>query len=137
MNSNGQIEVPAITALCKLSASVSPGGNIDNSEISDHSQHKILAGDAKGQVNLVDLPSKKIIDSFQVPECEGRRVESLTSATVEWVGTQLTYVAVVVRGCPVVHIILFKHNENKLRLLHTVNMCPDLANPTNLESNPG
>jgi len=87
VHSNGSIDVPSITALCKLSGSVGPGGNIESSEISDHTLHKILAGNAKGQVNIVDLPSKKVIDSLTIPDCEGRRIESISSATVEWVGT--------------------------------------------------
>lgn len=50
--------------------------------------------------------------------------------------TNLTYVAVVARGSPYVKILAFKHNENKLHLLYNLNVCPTLANPDNLESNP-
>jgi hypothetical protein len=45
-------------------------------------------------------------------------VLDISSATIEWVGTQLTYVAVVARGTPIVQILIFKHNENKLRHLY-------------------
>ena len=50
--------------------------------------------------------------------------------------TKLTYAAVVARGSPIVKILAFKHNENKLQLLYNLNASPNLANPDNLEMNP-
>ena len=45
---------------------------------------------------------------------------------VEWVGTQLTYVACCARGSSVINIVIFKHNENKMRQLYTINILPEL-----------
>ena len=50
--------------------------------------------------------------------------------------TKLSYAAVVARGSPTVKILCYKHNENKLHLVYTLNVCPTLANPDNLELNP-
>jgi len=36
----------------------------------------------------------------------------------------------------VVKVLAFKHSENKLYHLYNLNMCPTLANPDSLESNP-
>ena len=72
-----------------------------------------------------------------MPGFEGRRILSISSSTLEWVGTQLTYVACCARGFPVINIIIFKHNENKLRQLYTVNILPDLQNPEKPELNAG
>ena len=62
---------------------------------------------------------------------------NISTATLEWIDTKLTYASIVARGSPYVLIIAFKHNENKLYHLYTMNTCPDLENPENLESNPG
>ena len=43
--------------------------------------------------------------------------------------------AVLARGSPVLNILAFKHNENKLRRLYSVNLMPDLANPEQPELN--
>ena len=64
---------------------------------------------------MVDVSRKNVLDRFQVPGFEGRRIMSISSSTLEWVGTQLTYVACCARGSSVVNIVIFKHNENKLR----------------------
>lgn len=76
-----------------------------------------------------------MLDKFKVPGFESRRIISITSSSIEWVGTQLTYVAVVARGSPIVNILAFKHNENRLRRLYSVNLLPDLANPEQPELN--
>mmetsp|Transcript_27083 Transcript_27083/g.33616 ORF Transcript_27083/g.33616 Transcript_27083/m.33616 type:complete len:119 (+) Transcript_27083:522-878(+) len=60
---------------------------------------------------------------------------SISSSSIEWVGAQLTYVAVVARGSPIVNILAFKHNENKLRRLYSLNVMPELANPECPEQN--
>lgn len=41
------------------------------------------------------------------------------------------------RGSPVISIIGFKHNENKLYSLFSLNTCPSLENADNLEMNEG
>ena len=77
---------------------------------------------------LIDTSRKMVMDSFKVPGYEGRRVIDISSCTIEWVGTQLTYLAVVSSGSPIVTILVFKHNENKIRLLYTINACPEMPN---------
>lgn len=41
----------------------------------------------------------------------------------------------VARGSPIVNILAFKHNENKLRRLYSLNVMPELANPETPEIN--
>jgi len=53
------------------------------------------------------------------------------------VDTRLIYVAVIARGSPYVCILCFKHNENKFHHFYSLNMCPELENPDNLEANEG
>ena len=86
-------------------------------------------------MQLVDTSRKLVLDKFKVPGCESRRIISITSCSIEWVGTQLSYVAVVARGSPVINILAFKHNENKLRRLYSLNLLPELANPEQPELN--
>jgi hypothetical protein len=50
--------------------------------------------------------------------------------------TKLTYAAITARGSPFVKFLAFKHSENKLYHLYTLNVCPTLANPENFEMNP-
>jgi hypothetical protein len=49
--------------------------------------------------------------------------------------TRLTYLTVIARGSPIVKILAFKHNENKIYHLYNLNVCPNLVNPDNLEAN--
>jgi len=65
-----------------------------------------------------------------------RRIMNISTATLIWLDTKLTYVSVVARGSPFVKILVFKHNENKLYHIYNLNACPSLANPESLESNP-
>ena len=65
----------------------------------------------------------------------GRRVQNISTATLTWMDTKLSYAAVIARGSPQVKILCYKHNENKLHLLYTLNTCPTLVNPDNLEAN--
>ena len=39
------------------------------------------------------------------------------------------------RGSPVINILSFKHNENRLRRLYSINLLPNLANPEQPELN--
>ena len=78
-----------------------------------------------------------MLDSFEVPECDGRRILSLTSCTLDWVGTQLTYIACVVRGYTNIPILVFKHNDNKFKLLYTVTgICSNIENEEKPETTP-
>ena len=45
--------------------------------------------------------------------------------------------AVIARGSPVISIIAFKQNENKLYHFNSINMCPELENTDELEKNEG
>lgn len=85
---------------------------------------------------LIDTSRKLVVDTFKVPLFDGRRIIDMSSATIEWVGTQITYVAVAARGSPVVQIVIFKHNENKMRHLYTINTLPELPNFETPEMNP-
>jgi hypothetical protein len=71
-----------------------------------------------------------------LPKYAGRRILHIASASLEWVDTTLTYLAVIARGSPIISILAFKQNENKLYHFNSINMCPDLANPEALEKNP-
>jgi len=44
----------------------------------------------------------------------GRRITCISTATLEWVDTKLIYAAIAARGSPIVTIVVFKHNENKM-----------------------
>ena len=45
--------------------------------------------------------------------------------------------AVIARGSPVISIIAFKQNENKLYHFNSINMSPELENKDELEKNEG
>ena len=47
---------------------------------------------------------------FETP----RLILNISTATVVWLDTRLTYVTVVARASPFVKVLIFKHNENKL-----------------------
>ena len=76
-----------------------------------------------------------MIERFKIPGLEGRRIIALASFTIEWVGTQLTYVSVVARGCATVHVVVFKHTDFKIKHLYSLNLIPDLQNPNEPELN--
>lgn len=69
---------------------------------------------------------------FETP----RLILNISTATVVWLDTRLTYVTVVARASPFVKVLIFKHNENKLYHIYNINMCSALANPDSLDSNP-
>ena len=83
----------------------------------------------------MDTTRKIVVDRFKIPSLNGRRIISIASATIEWVGTQLTYLAVVARGSPQVHILTFKHSDCKLKHSYTLNMVPEIQNLENPELN--
>ena len=89
---------------------------------------KVAVGDNFGTVSIVDTTRKIVVDRFKIPSLNGRRVLSISSATIDWVGTQLTYVAVVARGSPQVHILTFKHSDCKLKHSYSLNLIPELQN---------
>lgn len=92
-------------------------------------------GDKFGTIHLFDVSRKLVLDKKQLFEVP-RRILNITTATLAWVETKLTYISVITRGNPYIKLLCFKHNENKLYLLYNINLCPHLPNPDNLESNP-
>ncbi len=86
----------------------------------------MAVGDNFGTVSIVDTTRKIVVDRFKIPSLNGRRILSLSSATIDWVGTQLSYVTVVARGSPQVHILTFKHSDCKLKHSYSLNLVPEL-----------
>ena len=72
-----------------------------------------------------------------LPRYTSRRITNIATASLEWVDTRLIYAAVVARASPIITIVCFKHNENKFRHVYSINTCPGLENPDNLEANEG
>lgn len=130
----GHIEMDQTTVLHQVTVAVGPGGLIEKGEQSNTTS-KVIAGDNFGQLSLVDTQRKLVIDRFKIPALQGRRIIALSSCTIEWVGTQLTYVAVAARGHAQVHIVVFKHSDCKFKHLYAFNLIPDLANPDQPELN--
>lgn len=63
-----------------------PGGTVSK-EDSHFVSHKIITGDNFGEVQLIDTSRKTVLDKLKVPGFEGRRIVSITSSSIEWVGT--------------------------------------------------
>lgn len=83
---------------------------------------------------MFDAARKLMLDKkslYEVP----RQILNISTATIIWLDTKLTYISVVARGSPYVKILAFKHNVNKLHHLYNINICPSLPNPDSLESN--
>jgi len=95
----------------------------------------LILGDKFGQIHLVDVSRKLVLDKMEISKFKGRRIINISTATIDWIDTKLTYVAVVARGSPVVSIVCFKHNENKLYSFYSLNTAPTLDNPDALEQN--
>ena len=80
----GSMDLEAATCMAKIGASVGAGGVIEKEQ---SSSHKILIGDNMGKIHMMDIQKKILLDSFDLPECDGRRVLNIHSCTVDWVGT--------------------------------------------------
>jgi len=78
------MDLEAATCMAKIGASVGAGGVIEKEQ---SSSHKILIGDNMGKIHMMDIQKKISLDSFDLPECDGRRVLNIHSCTVDWVGT--------------------------------------------------
>ena len=74
---------------------------------------------------------------MEIERYSGRRITNIATATVDWVDTKLIFAAIIARGSPVVTIVVFKHNENKMYQLYSINTCPELENTDQLELNEG
>ena len=110
------------------------GGIIDK-EANNWISNKVILGDKFGYIHLFDAQRKLMLDKKQMFE-NGRRIANIATGTVNWMDTKLTYVAVIGRGSPIVKIVCFKQNENKLAHIYNLNVCPTLQNPDSLEANP-
>lgn len=100
-------------------------------------QSKMIIGDKFGQVHLLDVSRKLVLDKKEVPKYKGKRIINISTACIEWVDTKLIYAAVVARASPIVSIFVFKNNDNKIHHLYSANVCPEIENPDNLENNEG
>ena len=67
----GALDVDACVCIEKVGTLVGPGGTVNKEEQSSIS-HKIIIGDNLGQLVLVDVSRKLVLDRFQVPNCDGR-----------------------------------------------------------------
>ena len=115
---------------------IGAGGKIEK-EAGATVNNKVLLGDKFGQVSLFDAGRKLILDKKGVFEgATPRQIISISTASLIWLETKLTYVAVAARGIPIVKILVFKHSENKLYHLYSLNTCPHLPNPESLDTNP-
>jgi hypothetical protein len=71
-------------------------------------------GDKFGCLHLLDISRKLVLDKMDIERYAGRRITCISTATLEWVDTKLIYAAIAARGSPIVTIVVFKHNENKM-----------------------
>ena len=136
----GYMELDGATAIGSMKQVVLAGGLIekhDNMAQSAGVHSKLIVGDNSGCIHLVDASRKVVMNKKELPQFEGRRINNISTATLEWVDSKLTLAAVVARGSPIVHIVAFKHNENKFHHFYSVKVCPDLENPESLETNEG
>ena len=62
----GTLDVDDCTCIERVGALVGPGGVI-NKEEQGSIAHKIMIGDNRGQLVLVDVSRKLVLDRFQVP----------------------------------------------------------------------
>lgn len=61
---------------------------------------------------------------------------SISTATITWLDTKLTYIAVAARANPIIKILVMKHNENKMYHIYNINTSPALPNTDQLDANP-
>ena len=140
VSATGYMDLNGVTATAKMNQVVLAGGIIEKTNENNFSsagiQSKLLLGDKFGQVHLMDVSRKIVLDKICIEAIKSRKIINISTATLEWIDTKLTYAAIVARGSPFINIICFKHNENKLYNLYTLNTCPDLENAECLEQNP-
>jgi len=139
VNASGYMDLDGVTAISKMRQIVLAGGNIEKAQAADSNlagvQTKLLLGDKFGSIHLMDVSRKIILDKIDIARYKGRRIINISTATLDWIDTKLTYAAVTARGSPVISIVCFKHNENKMHILYSLNSCPTLENGDKLEKN--
>ncbi len=74
--------------------------------------NRVILGDKFGGLHLVDCARK--LELTKVEAFPGRRVTSVSTATVTWLDTNLVTVAAVARGSADINIYYYKNNESKL-----------------------
>lgn len=129
------IDLKDVTAMAKMETVVMSGGLNEktNSAGSAHYNNSymlnnlLVAGDKFGTVSLVDVTKNKVIDSKALESYKGRKIVSLTTCSLEWLEVRLTYVAVVARASPVISIMCFKSNEQKMHHVYSINLEKDDA----------
>jgi len=131
------MDLDGVTAIGKINQVCLAGGVIEKLNQQTGVHQKLIFGDKFGSVHLMDISRKLILDKKALPKYEGRRILNIATACLEWIDTRLIYCAIVARGSPIVSIVCFKHNENKLYHLYSLNTCPELENPDQLELNEG
>jgi hypothetical protein len=97
----------------------------------------MIIGDKFGNIHLLDVSRKLVLDKKEVPKYKGKRIINISTACIEWVDTKLIYAAVVARASPIISIFVVKNNDNKIHHLYSLNVCPEFENPENLENNEG
>lgn len=136
------MDLNGVTTMCRLQQVVLAGGLSEKQgsaqkELSQAVYSKSILGDKFGNIHLLDVSRKVVLDKKEMPKYEGRRIVSISTACLEWVDTRLIFAAIVARASPIVSIVVFKNNENKFHHLYSVNMLPEVENPDSLEENEG
>ena len=49
----------------------------------------MIIGDKFGQVHLLDVSRKLVLDKKEVPKYKGKRIINISTACIEWVDTKL------------------------------------------------
>lgn len=144
VQATGYMNINGVTAIGKMSQVALAGGLVEKSpknggpsNYNGGVQQKMIVGDKFGAVHLIDVSRKMIMDKIEIAGYKSRRILNIATASLEWVDTRLIYAAIVARASPTIHIVCFKHNDNKFRHLYSLNMCPTLENPDELENNEG
>jgi hypothetical protein len=124
----GHIDTNGITHIHRIENVVKNGGIVEKANEESHSRHsafqRLLMGDKLGQVHILDSQRKLVLGKLQLENFKGRRIQSISTATLEWVDSRLCYAAVSASGSPFIEILTFKVSENKLRHMFTLNTCP-------------
>lgn len=75
--------------------------------------NKVILGDKFGCISLFDSSRKLVLDKKALFD-PVRSILHISTSTIQWVDTKLTYISVIGKGSGYVKILVFKHNENKL-----------------------
>ena len=116
---------------------IGPGGKIDKEASQSGVANKVVIGNKFGLVELFDASRKLMLDKKALYESPNpRQIINMSTASLVWLDTKLTYISVVARANPIIKILVFKHSENKLYHVYNLNACPTLPNQDQLDSNP-